>query len=147
MSLIKSNKTGNVFPTLMSDFFDTDNFFSSKWFEREFEHSLPDVNIKENGKEFNIELAIPGMKKEDFKVAVENNVLTISAERKEEKNEKDERYTRREFSYSSFSRSFTLPGSVNGDKIDAKYTDGILHLTIPKKEEAKALSKKEIKVG
>jgi|SRR3989344_1020724 len=147
MSLIKSHKSGSPFPSLMSDFFDTDNFFSPKWFEKEFEHSMPAVNIKENGKEFHIELAIPGMKKEDFKVDVQNNILTISAEKKEEKSDKNERYTRKEFSYSSFSRSFTLPGSVNGDKIDAKYNDGILHLSIPKKEEAKTLPKKEIKVG
>ncbi|MGZ4099428.1 MAG: Hsp20/alpha crystallin family protein, partial [Bacteroidia bacterium] len=81
------------------------------------------------------------------KINVEENVLTISAEKKEEKNEENDRFTRKEFSYNSFSRSFTLPQTVNAEKIDAKYTDGILKLEIPKKEEAKTLPKKEIKVA
>lgn len=147
MSLIRTKKNGDLFPTLLSDFFDADRFFSPRWLEREFENTIPSVNIKENGKEFNIELAAPGFNKNDFKVSVEDNVLTISAEKKEEKKEEGERFTRKEFSYNTFSRSFTLPQSVNTDKIDAKYTDGILKLCIPKKEAAKALPKKEIKVG
>lgn len=147
MSVVKANKADGLFPSLVSDFFNADNFFGSKWFENEFKRTVPAVNIKENDKQFNVELAIPGMKKEDFKVSVENNVLTISAEKKDEKSEKNERYTRKEFSYSSFSRSFTIPESAIGDKVDAKYTDGILRLSIPKKEGAKAVSKKEIKVG
>lgn len=147
MTLVKTNKTGNLFPTLMSDFFDNDNFFANRWFEKEFNQSLPAVNVKENNKEFNIEFAAPGFKKEDFKINVEENILTISAEKQEEKNEEKDRYTRKEFAYSSFSRSFTLPQTTNADKIDAKYNDGILNLTIPKKEEAKTQPKKEIKVG
>lgn len=147
MSLIKTKRNGDQFPSVLSDFFDTDRFFNTRWMEREFEQTLPSVNIRENGKEFNIELAAPGFNKNDFKVNVEENVLTISAEKKEEKNVENERFTRKEFSYNTFSRSFTLPQIVNGDKIDAKYTDGILKLCIPKKEEAKTLPKKEIKVG
>ena len=147
MSLIKTRKNGDLFPSVLSDFFDTDRFFNTRWMEKEFEQTLPSVNIKENGKEFNIELAAPGFSKNDFKVNVEENVLIISAEKKEETKEENERFTRKEFSYNSFSRSFTLPQIVNGEKIDAKYSDGILRLCIPKKEEAKTLPIKEIKVG
>lgn len=147
MSLIRTKKNGDWFPSLLSDFFDTDKFFSPRWLEKEFENTIPSVNIKENNKEFNIELAAPGFNKNDFKVSVEDNILTISAEKKEEKKEENERFTRKEFSYNTFSRSFTLPQSVNTDKIDAKYADGILKLCIPKKEAAKTLPKKEIKVA
>src|SRR3990172_9252612 len=145
MSLIKTKKNGDLFPSVMSDFFDTDRFLSPRWWEREFEQSIPSVNIRENGKEFNIELAAPGFSKTDFKVNVEENVLTISAEKKEETKEENERFTRKEFSFNSFSRSFTLPQAASVEKVDAKYTDGILKLCIPKKEEAKTLPKKEIK--
>ena len=147
MTLVKTNKSGNLFPTLMSDFFDNDNFFENRWFEKEFNRSLPAVNVKENNKEFNIEFAAPGFKKNDFKINVEENILTISAEKQDEKNEEKDNYTRKEFSYNSFSRSFTLPQTVNADKIDAKYNDGILNLSIPKREEAKTQPKKEIKVA
>lgn len=147
MTLVKTNKSGNLFPTLMSDFFDNDNFFANRWFEKEFNRSLPAVNVKENNKEFNIEFAAPGFKKNDFKINVEENILTISAEKQDEKNEEKDNYTRKEFSYNSFSRSFTLPQTVNADKIDAKYNDGILNLSIPKREEAKTQPKKEIKVA
>ena len=145
MTLVKSNKSGNLFPSVFSDFFDNDRFFSNQWFEKA--SNVPAVNIKETDAEFDVELAAPGFKKGDLKVDIDNNVLTISAEKKEEKEEENKRFTRKEFSYSSFSRSFTLPQSVNADKIDAKYNDGILKLIIPKKEEAKAKAKKEIKVG
>lgn len=147
MSLIKTRKNGDLFPSVLSDFFDTDKFFNNRWLEREFQETLPSVNIRENGKEFNVELAAPGFNKSDFKINLEENVLTISAEKKEEKKEENERYTRKEFSYNSFSRSFTVPPTASGDKIEAKYNDGILKLSIPKKEEAKTLPKKEIKVG
>lgn len=147
MSLIKSNKKGDLFPRLMSDFFDGDDFFTNRWFEREFNETMPAVNIKENGKEFKVELAVPGFKKDEFKVNVENDVLTISAERKEERKDENEKYTRKEYSYSSFTRSFTLPKAANGDAVVANYTDGILQLAIPKKEEAQQSAKREIKVG
>jgi HSP20 family protein len=147
MTLVKSNKSGNFFPTLLSDFFDNDKFLSNKWFEKEYNRTVPAVNVKENKDSFSIEFAAPGFKKGDFNINVDENVLTISAEKQEEAKEDNEEYTRREFSYSSFSRSFTLPQSVNPDKIDAKYSEGILHLIIPKKEEAKKQPKKEIKVS
>lgn len=147
MSLVKSNKNGDLFPSLLSDFFDNNRFFGNRWPEKEFNHSLPAVNIKEDGKQFDIEFAAPGFSKNDFKIDVENNVMTVSAEKKEEKNEENKRFTRKEFSYNSFSRSFTLPQTVNAEKIDARYADGLLHLQIPKKEEVKALPKKQIKVS
>jgi HSP20 family protein len=146
MSLVKSTKKEELFPSLLSDFFDYDKFLGNRWFEKEFSQSLPAVNIKEDGQQFDIEFAAPGFSKNDFKIDVEQNVLTVSAEKKEEKNEENKRFTRKEFSYNSFSRSFTLPPSVNAEKIDAKYADGLLQLHIPKKEELKTLPKKQIKV-
>lgn len=140
-------KKDSSLPSLMSDFFDYDKFFGNRWFERETNNSLPAVNIKENSKEFEIEFAAPGFNKNDFKINIEANVLTISAEKKEEKNEETSRFTRKEFTYNRFSRSFTLPQTVNVENIDAKYTDGILKLQIPKKEEAKKELKKEIKIS
>jgi len=147
MSLIKTNKKGEFLPSFVTDFFDTDRFLTPGWFPTGIETTIPSVNIKENGSGFQIELAAPGFKKTDFKINLEDDVLTISAEKKEEKEEENERFTRQEYSYSSFSRSFTLPASADSEKVNAKYTDGILSLTIPKKEEAQVQSKKEIKVG
>lgn len=141
------NKNENFAPALFSDIFDNAKFFGKNWLEREFGQSFPAVNIKETGKDFALEFAAPGFKKEDFKVNVDNNVLTITAEKEEEKNEENRRFTRKEFSYNSFSRSFTLPENVNTEKIDAGYKDGILTLNVPKKEETKTLPKKEIKVA
>ena len=144
MTLIKSN--GNLIPFGMDNFFDND-FFDNKWLEKKLKHTLPAVNIKENKNEFNIEFAAPGFAKKDFNIDLDDNVLTISAEKEKEKNEENDNFTRKEFSYNSFSRSFTLPKTINGDKIDAKYTDGILKLSIPKMEVTKLLPKKEIKVA
>jgi HSP20 family protein len=145
MKPAKTNE-GN-FPSLLSDFFNTEKFFGNRWFEKEFNDSLPAVNIKENGKQFDIEFAAPGFKKADFKINVEENILTVSAEKEEETKEEKDHFTRREFSYNSFSRSFSLPQIVNADKIDAKYNDGILKLSVPKKEETKIQPKKQITVG
>ena len=105
------------------------------------------VDIKENKKEFNIEFAAPGFTKKDFKIDVDQDVLTISAEKEHEEQEENENFTRKEFSYNSFSRSFTLPQTVSGEKIDAHYNDGILKLSVPKKEASKTLPKKEIKIA
>jgi HSP20 family protein len=109
--------------------------------------SVPAVNIAENSSSFRVSLAAPGMKKEDFKISVEDNMLTISAEKKEEKEQKDEKFTRKEFNYSSFNRSFTLPKDVIADKINAKYEDGMLKLNIPKKEESRKVTPKHISVN
>jgi HSP20 family protein len=100
--------------------------------------SLPKVNIKEVSDAFIVEMAVPGLKKSDFNIDLDNHVLSISAEIKEEnKDERESGYTRREFGYSSFKRTFTLPESVEDDKIKATYNEGILNVYLPKKEEAK----------
>ena len=111
--------------------------------------TLPAVNVLENDDEYKIEVAAPGMKKEDFKVNFENGRLTISSEFKEEKgNDSDERYSRREYRYQSFQRSFTIPDNlVDGDKINAKYNQGILEITLPKREEVKPKPAREIKIS
>lgn len=110
--------------------------------------SLPAVNVKETDDDFVIELAAPGMDKNDFKINFKNNVLTISSEKKNESEEKSQNYTRKEFSYQSFQRSFTVSdNAVLGDKISAKYNNGILHITLPKREELKPQPEREIKIS
>lgn len=110
--------------------------------------SLPMVNVKETADDFKIELAAPGMDKKDFKVNFKNNVITISSEKEDKKEEKNENYTRREFSYQSFQRSFTVPeNAILSDKIEAKYDNGILHVTLPKREEVKPQPEREIKIS
>jgi len=105
------------------------------------------VNIRENDESFMIEMASPGLTKENLKVNLDRNRLVISSELKEEKNEKDEKYSRREFSYQSFQRSFTLPENVvDGDKISARYNNGILMVSIPKRDEVKMKSTKKIDI-
>jgi HSP20 family protein len=107
--------------------------------------SLPAVNVKETDDDFVIELAAPGMNKKDFKINFNNNILTISSEMKDEK---EDSYTRKEFSYQSFQRSFTVPDNmVNGDKISAKYNEGILNIVLPKREEVKPQPEREIKIS
>jgi HSP20 family protein len=101
--------------------------------------TVPAVNIKETANAFEVEMAAPGMTKNDFRVELDNNVLTITSEKNMQNEEKDgEKYSRREFSYQSFQRTFTLMKEVvDEDKIEARYENGVLHLVIPKKEEAK----------
>jgi HSP20 family protein len=111
------------------DFF-ADDFFGNNWLERN--GNLPAVNIAEKDNEYDIELAAPGYKKDDFKIKVDEDVLTISAEAKKETKEEKKDYTRQEYSYSSFSRSFHLPDNVKDDAIEAKYENGMLRLSIPK---------------
>ena len=144
MALFKKTDAGLVpFRALLSDFLETNDFSKDNYWNKEW---IPAVNVSENDKNYNIEVAAPGMKKEDFKVKVENGVINISAERKEEKEEKKKNYTRQEYNYNSFSRSFTLPDDVKEDDIKAHYEDGILKLTIARK--AIAVSKaKEIAIG
>jgi len=136
-SLIK----GETFPWLFDDFFKPWNDWGTNggglWGRTT---TVPSVNIIENDDAYKISLAAPGLKKGDFKIDVEGNMITVSSEKEEEKEEKQKRYTRREYSYSSFSRSFTLPAEVNQDKIEAVYEDGVLKLVLPKKEEAKKMA-------
>lgn len=150
-----AKRNGSVFPSLVSDFFGTDDFFGAdlmdlnrnllKW-DRAW--NIPSVNIRENEKDFTFELAAPGLSKKDFKIEVDTDgLMTISAEKTEEKDEEDKSFTRKEFSYSTFSRSFQLPENILSDKVDAIYEDGILKLTVPKKEITVSKPKKSIKVG
>ncbi len=141
MSLIKRNNL--LFPSLMNDLFKPE-FLSGL---ENLNTATPAVNIKENEGNFELELAIPGFKKEDFNIELDNDVLTISSEVKKESETNDENYTRREFSFSSFRRSFTLPETVDNGKINANYEDGILKLTLPKREEALPKPKRLIEIG
>jgi HSP20 family protein len=133
------------FPSLMNEFLNDD------WFDGFFnivpvKNNMPTVNIIEEKDQFRLEIAAPGLEKEDFKLDLHNDVLTISAEKKQENEEKNKKYLRREFSYCSFKRSFSLPEYVDSDKIEAKHKNGILTITIPKKEEAKEKEPKTIKI-
>jgi len=109
--------------------------------------SMPAVNIRENEKNFVLELAIPGMDKKDLKIDINEDVLTISSETKNETEENKEGYKRKEFSYSSFCRSFYLPENVNREKIGASYKDGILSVELPKQEEDKNKITRQIKIS
>nr|WP_321451350.1 Hsp20/alpha crystallin family protein [uncultured Carboxylicivirga sp.] len=127
-----------------------DNFFANPIWPNEESNlgvSIPAVNVKENKNQFDIEVAAPGMEKKDFKLDIDHNVLTISSEKLLKKEDESEKFTRREFSYTSFYRSFTLPNSVYEDGIKASYKDGILNIRIPKKEEAKDKGPKHIEIG
>ncbi|MEO3408544.1 Hsp20/alpha crystallin family protein [Mucilaginibacter sp. CAU 1740] len=141
MTLVKfnnglKNTSANPF---FSDVFDSlinDSFLSDKLIAR-----VPAVNIAETENEFHIELAVPGLKKEDFKINIDKNVLSVAAEKKAENVEEGKKFSKREYSYNSFVRSFTLPESADQSKIEADYTDGILKLTVAKREEAKFQSR------
>ena len=147
MSKQALTKTSERFPTFFDDFFKPWN----EWFDNENNFlsrqvRMPSVNITENKDQYNVSLAVPGMKKDDFKIDVEGNILTISCEKDETKEENEKRYTRKEYSYSSFSRSFTLPDEVNREKIDARYEEGLLKISLPRKEEVKKFAAKQIAI-
>ena len=143
MALVRrSNTLFPILSDLLDDFFNTDIFKDNPVMQS----SVPAVNIKETNKSYVIELAAPGLKKDDFEIDLENNVLTISFQKKEEKKEEEANYTRREFFFTEFKRAFTLPEDAQLDKIDAKYKDGILEITIDKKEEAKVKPRKKIQI-
>jgi HSP20 family protein len=137
---------GGRIPSVFNDFFKPWN----EWFDETGiwgrTMNVPAVNITEQKNEYRVELAVPGMKKDDFKIDVDGNMLTISSEKEESSEEKEKKFTRKEYSYSSFSRSFTLPEEINLDKIEAKYEDGVLRLSLPLKEEARISSAKHIAV-
>ena len=127
-------------PSLFGDFFNKSllDLFDGDFPSRIL--NVPAVNIVERKEDYLVSMAAPGLKKEDFKIDVEGNMLAIRSGKEEENEQKDGRYTRREYSYSSFERSFTLPDEVSKDKIDAHYQDGVLKLVLPKKEEAKKMA-------
>jgi HSP20 family protein len=145
MSIIKSKETSGV-PSLFSDFFSAD-FFNDDFFHRPVTKWLPATNIKETPTAFQVELSAPGMSKDDFNIEVHGDVLNIEGKKEEENEEANERYTRKEFRTTSFVRSFRLPQNVVADSIDGKYENGILTLALPKREEAKTIGPKQVKIS
>ena len=146
MTLIR--KTNNFFPSTMDNFFSPD-FFKIQRQTANVDFSAPAVNVKEDENSFTVELAAPGMKRDDFKVEVDHGNLVISSEKEQSKDEKDEqgKYTRKEFSYQSFRRAFTLPERmIDSEKVLAKYENGILYVNLPKREESKVKPVKQIAV-
>lgn len=131
------------------------NDFMNEGFVKNFDESLslwngtqPAVNVKEDVDGYALALAVPGYTKEDIEVKIDDNILTITSEKKEEVSEKEgEKFTRREFKYAAFKRTFTLPDTVDATNIEGKYENGILNISIPKKEEAKPIPARTIKIG
>ncbi len=146
MSTQALSKLSERMPSVFDDFFKPWN----EWFDNGGfagrTMNVPAVNITEEKDAYLVSLAAPGCKKEDFKIDVDGNMLTISSEKEESKEEKDKKFTRKEYNYSSFSRSFTLPDEINREKIEAKYEDGVLKISLPRVEEAKKTGSKNISV-
>jgi HSP20 family protein len=144
MTLVKFNKPNNTLLPGFNDVFESilnDTFFNDRMTTR-----VPAVNISESENNYHVELAAPGLKKEDFKLNLDRNQLSISVETSSDHQDNQKNYSKREYSYSSFVRSFTLPESADDSRIDASYTDGILRIDIAKREEAKAVRRQiEIK--
>jgi len=141
MSIVRRNDL--LFPALMNEIFKPDWFGGSE----NYSGTFPPVNIVENETGFELELSVPGRTKEDFNIQIDEQVLTISSETKKEEEVKEENYTRKEFSYSSFTRSFTLPETINEEGIKASYNNGILRFALPKKEESLPKPKRLIEIG
>jgi HSP20 family protein len=137
----------NQYPSLFDRFFDNDLF---DWSRRNYSNTnttLPSVNIKESNDDFEVEVAAPGFTKNDFKIELNHDLLTISSEKEiENETKEDQRFSLREFSYQSFSRSFTLPNTADSDKIGARYENGILRISIPKREEARPKPARQIAI-
>ncbi|MFO7922086.1 MAG: Hsp20/alpha crystallin family protein [Bacteroidales bacterium] len=139
------NRRGSL-PSVVDDFFGKDmlsNFFD----DYQTGICVPAVNIIEGKEDFRIEVAAPGLDKKDFSIDVKNNVLFISSEKQQQDESKEEKIMRREFSYSSFSRSFSLPNTIDTEKISANHKDGVLNIIIPKKEEAREKPPRQIKIS
>jgi len=147
MSLIKRNEDYPAWSNLFNDIFNR-NWLD--WTTRNFSDTnttLPSVNILEAADSYELNMAAPGLEKKDFKIELNHGILTISSEKKVEKEtKKGQQFTRREYSYQSFNRSFTLPDTVENEKISAKYENGVLKVVIPKKEAAKTKSLKTIEI-
>jgi HSP20 family protein len=144
MNLIKRNQDSWI-PSIFEDLFNDSRLANVA----NFGSTVPAVNIKETKDDFQVDVAVPGKSKDDFQIELNNDVLTIASEEKmeNEHTSEDGKFTRREFSYSSFKRSFHLPDTVEQDKIKASYKDGVLRINVPKKEEVKAKTKRMIAVS
>jgi len=145
-NIVKQELKFPTFKNLIESFFENDFPMMGNQLNKFIGSTIPSANIKETDENFQIELAAPGLKKEDIKIDLDQDVLTISSEQKEEKTEEKDNYTRREFNYSSFSRSFYLPEIADTDKISAEYKDGVLNILIPKKESAIKKPQKRIEI-
>ncbi|QPH39429.1 Hsp20/alpha crystallin family protein [Pedobacter endophyticus] len=148
MTLVKFNPNrDNKKNGLMTGFNDVfDSIFNDTFFSDRLMSRVPAANISESQDHYHVELAAPGLKKEDFKISLERDVLSISAEQSAQNDLQERSFNKREFSYNSFVRSFTLPDSADDNGIDAKYENGVLCINIPKREEAKIQSRQiEIK--
>ncbi|MDB5008636.1 MAG: Hsp20/alpha crystallin family protein [Mucilaginibacter sp.] len=146
MTLIKFNpdKKNNALMPGFNDIFET--FFNDSFLSDRMVTRVPAANISETPEQFHIELAAPGLKKDDFKLQLDRNVLSISVEQQSENTDNQKNYNKREYSYNSFVRSFTLPESADDNSVEAEYTDGVLKINIAKKEEAKSVRRQiEIK--
>jgi len=146
MSTRSLAKLSSAMPSVFDDFFKPWN----EWFDGGFPEStmkVPAVNITEEKNQYLLSLAAPGLKKDDFRINIDSNVLTISSEKEESSEEKDKKFSRKEYSYSSFSRSFTLQEEINQEKIDAKYEDGVLKISLPRRQEITKPSAKKIDVA
>ena len=138
-------KTYNSLPSLVEEFFNHELPLS--WNRNWANINTPAVNIAEGNNEYRIEVAAPGLGKDDFSINVENDVLTVSANKEEKHEDDNEKYTRKEFNYASFCRSFVLPKTVNSDEIFATHKEGILSIHVPKKAEAKVKPAREIAIA
>jgi HSP20 family protein len=147
MTLVKFNPNNRNDGTIVPGFNDVfESIFNDTFFNDRVVARVPAVNIAETGDHYHVELAAPGLKKEDFKISLERDVLNISVEQVRNNEEGGKSYSKREYAYNSFVRSFTLPESANAENIEANYTDGVLEIAIPKREEAKAVRRQiEIK--
>jgi HSP20 family protein len=133
-----ATRARELYPSVFDDDFfrPWNQLFGSSLLNRR-QMSMPAVNIDENKDSYILSIAAPGLKKSDFDIDIEGNTISIGCEKEETTEDKDSRHVSKEYNYSSFCRSFTLPENVSRDKIDARYEDGVLKLTLPKKEEAK----------
>jgi len=144
MSLVQFNRRLPIFDRMFPEISDiTDNMLTEDLFQRD--NWMPAINVKEHNKDFEIEVAAPGFTKKDFEVSISDDILTISAESKREMEEKEENYSRKEFSCNSFNRTFTLPKSVDlKNKIKANYENGVLLIHLEKLEASKTGEKKKM---
>ena len=148
-SLANTNSNGLTFPTWSSWIDEMFNRDLPSVFTSNFNTgiTLPKVNIRETKDAYFVDMAVPGLKKNDFHIDLDNQVLSISTEMEENNEQQEENYTRREFGYASFKRSFSLPETVKEDAIKAEYTEGVLSIHLPKKEEAIQKPAKRIKIS
>ncbi|MCD9574083.1 Hsp20/alpha crystallin family protein [Flavobacterium soyae] len=148
-TLVTTKKKNSSHPSIFEDFF-TDRFLEFPpffAFTNQKGAFIPHANVIENSADFEIEIAAPGLTSKDFKAEIKNGILQISAEKEEESEEEDKNFRKKEFSFSSFSRSFVLPENIAADKIDAKYKNGVLKLTLPKKKSSPAKPVQQITIS